>query len=235
MVLRFKLKDMMDKATDGALIKVAKLRLYTNRAGVPMSVCSLETPQNAGNDALKSDWKTVSYNIAQAATKTGCISVTSVENDFVKIDVTNWLRIWRTDPEQNIGLYITTPSKSGDVDVAAPDMPAKSADLRPRLSLSCHGDQADSEMVFKSAGAGTTLRVAAGAGGDATKADAGISAEKSVSAATAGPNFAAAHNRGKVNAPWPKGLEDVSWLENAKLTEDFDIYAGGTPDILKQK
>ena len=91
-------------------------------------------------------------------------------------------------------------------------MPAKSADLRPRLSLSCHGDQADPTLVFKSKAA-TTLRRA---GEDPPARISGA-----VNAETAGANFAEAHNRGKVNAPWPKDLKDVSWLEGAKL-DDID-------------
>ena len=143
--------------------------------------------------------------------------MTSVKDDFVKIDVSNWVRQWRTDPKINVGLYITTTSKEG-VNVAAPDMPAKSADLRPRLSLSCHGDQADPTLVFKSRAA-TTLR-RAGEGANAA-AKTGGERDDGVSVEAAGANFDASRNRGKVNAPWPKGLADVSWLENAKLDVDW--------------
>lgn len=216
MVLRLKLKDIMDKAADGSLVKVATLRIYTNTAGVPLSVCNIASDPKAGQHALQSDWKTISYNQASAATKTGCVTVTSVKNDFVKIDVSNWVRSWRTDPKSNIGMYISTTSKDG-VEVVAPDMSAKSADLRPRLSLSCHGDQADPTLVFKSKAA-TTLRTAAGSAGDGNNMKS-ADAAKAVSADSAGRNFDDVHNRGKVNAPWPKNLQDVSWLEHAKLND----------------
>lgn len=217
MVLRLKLKDIMDKAADGSLVKVATLRIYTTTAGVPLSVCNLEADAKAGAGNLGSEWKTLSYEKVSKATKTGCITVTSVKDDFVKIDVSNWVRSWRTDPKSNVGLYITTTSKEG-VEVATPDMPTKSADLRPRLSLSCHGDQADPNLVFKSKGAATLRRAGEGA---TTAAKTGVEQGDGVSVGTAGANFDASHNRGKVNAPWPKGLKDVSWLENAKLDVDW--------------
>ena len=117
-------------------------------------------------------------------------------------------------PPELVSAMTEQQSKEG-VRVAAPDMPAKSADLRPRLSLSCHGDQADPTLVFKSKAATTLRRAGEGAARNALSRDGEVDAE------TAGDNFDEAHNRGKVNAPWPKDLKDVSWLEGAKL-DDVD-------------
>lgn len=182
MFLRLNLKDIMENATDGALVKTSSLRLYTDTAGVPLKICNI----GENGDELKSDWKTLSYSTVSAAPSTGCIEAVSVKDDFVKIDVSNWVRNWRTTPSSNIGMFITTTSKEG-VRIAAPDADSKNADLRPRLSLSCHGDQADPNMVFKRT---------------ATK-------------------LAPASDATKVNAPWPKGLHDESWVEHAKLPDSF--------------
>ena len=96
----------------------------------------------------------------------------------------------RTNPSSNIGLHITNVfggHGTRSTLIASPDMDSKNADLRPRLSLSCHGDQADPNMVFKRT---------------ATK-------------------LAPASDATKVDAPWPKGLHDESWVEHAKLPDSF--------------
>jgi hypothetical protein len=147
----------------------------------------------AKGEELKSNWKTVTYETVKSAPSTGCLDAVSLKDDFVKIDVSNWVRGWRTVPSANIGVLITTTSKDG-VAVAAPDMDAKNADLRPRLSLACHGDQADPTMVFKRTG---------------------------VKVVAHGNDGKVNGNDGKVNAVWPKGLHDESWLEHAKLPEKF--------------
>jgi hypothetical protein len=183
MFLRLNLRDIMENATDGALVKTSSLRLYTDKAGIPLKVCNI----GERGDELKSDWKSISYNSVSGAPSMGCIETVSVKDDFVKIDVTNWVRNWRTVPTSNIGMFITTTSKEG-VNVAAPDASDKDADIRPRLSLSCHGDQADPTLVFKRTSTKLT---------PVTKDD------------------------GKVNAPWPKGLHDESWIEHAKLPAKF--------------
>jgi len=189
MFLRLSLKDIMENATDGSLVKVAMLRLYTDKAGVPLKLCNI----GAKGEELKSNWKTVTYETVKSAPSTGCLDAVSLKDDFVKIDVSNWVRGWRTVPSANIGVLITTTSKDG-VAVAAPDMDAKNADLRPRLSLACHGDQADPTMVFKRTG---------------------------VKVVAHGNDGKVNGNDGKVNAVWPKGLHDESWLEHAKLPEKF--------------
>ena len=114
------------------------------------------------------------------------LTAVSLKDDFVKLDVSNWVRGWRTVPSTNIGLLITTTDKAG-VNVAAPDMDSKNADLRPRLSLSCHGDQADPTLV-RLKRTSTTVKTA---------------------------------DSSKVNAAWPKGLHDESWLEHANLPQRF--------------
>ena len=181
MFLRLNLKDIMENATDGSLVKVASLRLYTDKAGVALKICNI----GEHGDELKSDWKTVSYNTVSAAPSVGCITAVSLKDDFVKLDVSNWVRGWRTVPSTNIGLLITTTDKAG-VNVAAPDMDSKNADLRPRLSLSCHGDQADPTLV-RLKRTSTTVKTA----------------------------------DSKVNAAWPQGLHDESWLEHANLPQRF--------------
>ena len=70
MFLRLNLKDIMENATDGSLVKVASLRLYTDKAGVALKICNI----GEHGDELKSDWKTVSYNTVSAAPSVGCIT-----------------------------------------------------------------------------------------------------------------------------------------------------------------
>ena len=55
MFLRLNLKDIMENATDGALVKTSSLRLYTETAGVPLKICNI----GENGDELKSDWKNV--------------------------------------------------------------------------------------------------------------------------------------------------------------------------------
>merc|ERR1712146_225976 len=96
----------------------------------------------------------------------------SVKSNWVKVDVSDWVREWRSDKESNIGIRIKVKSAGKTMRLAAPDFDNENADLRPRLSLSCHGDQVDPSAVFKAtstdlvvpdaemASATTTLRLA---------------------------------------------------------------------------
>ena len=103
------MRDIMENATDGSLVKIAMLRLYTDVANVPIKICNI----GAKGEELKSDWKTVTYDTVKSAPSTGCLDVVSVKDDFVKIDVSNWVRGWRTVPTSNIGMLLTTTSKDG--------------------------------------------------------------------------------------------------------------------------
>lgn len=152
MLIGLKLADIMDKTTEGAMVKVATLRIFTHEEGGSMELCRI----GAGS-GLDAKWSPddVTLNRVRQNGVDGCIPFKSVKKDFVKVDVSDWVRQWRTDPSTNFGMIVRATA-DGEYEVGAPDIGADDADLRPRLSLSCHGDQADPDMVFKSKGM-TTL------------------------------------------------------------------------------
>ena len=99
--------------------------------------------------------------------------------------------------------------------------------MRPRISLSCHGDQADPELVFKRISTSVTP-VAMGKDNvqTASKVIAAIQPEiKNIKAASSS-NKVVKKALEKVGAPWPKGLHDESWIEHAKLPDSFWTDAG---------
>ena len=68
------------------------------------------------------------------------------KNDWVAVDISEWMREWVTNPKSNFGVMFFPPGSDniGFVSQLDPD-----ANERPRLSLSCHGDRVDYDHVFK--------------------------------------------------------------------------------------
>lgn len=148
MVLRVNLGDIFDKTTEGAMIKVGYLRLFTAEAGVDGEICNLGANKKDAK-ALTEKWSQddCTFERVEKNPKQECKKFKSVKNDFIRVDISDWVRGWRTDKTTNIGMLIGI--KSGTLRIAATDYSAAAADLRPRLSLSCHGDQANPDAVFK--------------------------------------------------------------------------------------
>jgi len=226
MFIRLNLKDIMAQAVDGSLVKVAYLRLYTKTGGNNLRICN---KADTGS-VLKNDWNAMTWNGVTSTPDFLCVSATSVANDWIKIDLSNWVRHWRTNPSSNIGLHITNVfggHGTRSVLIASPDMDSKNADLRPRLSLSCHGDQADPSMVFKRTATTlapiNTVIKATKTLQPATKVMAAVSPDTKdakATLATTKPKVVAVEDN-QVSAPWPKGLHDESWIEHVKLPDSF--------------
>ena len=139
-LLRVKVRQIMEKTVVGEQIKQAVLRLMiTDATERPIKVCR--------NTAMYSA-ATVTYDTRPAYDKDTCISVTATkENEWAPIDITEWMRDWVTDAATaNFG--ITILGQSRDIVTFASHLNAD-ANMRPRLSLSCHGDRVPAELVFK--------------------------------------------------------------------------------------
>jgi hypothetical protein len=139
-LLRIKVRKIMEKTVVGEQIKQAVLRLMiTDATERPIKVCR--------NTAMYSA-ATVTYDTRPAYDKESCISVSAKkENEWAAIDISEWMRDWVTDAAKaNFG--VTIVGESRDLVTFASHLNADS-NMRPRLSLSCHGDRVAAELVFK--------------------------------------------------------------------------------------
>lgn len=139
-LLRIKVRQIMDKTVVGEQIKQAMLRLMvTDATERPIKVCR--------NIAMYSS-ATVTYDTRPSYDTETCIIVNAKkENEWATIDVTDWMRDWVTDPKKaNFG--VTILGQSRDLVTFASHLQSDS-NMRPRLSLSCHGDRVPAELVFK--------------------------------------------------------------------------------------
>lgn len=149
MLVRINLGDIMDQTTEGAMVKAATLRLFTEQGNVDAKICNLK-PAGAGLDY---GWTPDAAVYAAVAKNSAddCLNFKSIQKDFVRIDISDWVRAWRSKKESNIGFLVSVPENT-ELNIGAPDFEAANGDLRPRISLSCHGDQVDPSMVFKRTG-----------------------------------------------------------------------------------
>merc|ERR1712078_262301 len=92
----------MDQSTEGAMVKVAFLRLYTADAGVKGQLCNLKAKEGG----LAFDWSTDSatYEVVSKNPAEDCRDFDSVKSNWIKVDVSDWVREWRSDKESNIGI-----------------------------------------------------------------------------------------------------------------------------------
>jgi hypothetical protein len=137
-LLRIKVKKIMEKTVVGEMIKQAMLRIMVTDAGDrQLTVCRNDAAYSAATvtwDTRPRDGDCKSFKADK-------------ENDWATIDVTEWMRDWVTDPAKaNFG--VTLHGRSRDVVSFASHLHAD-ANMRPRLSLSCHGDRVAAEAVFK--------------------------------------------------------------------------------------
>jgi len=144
-------KKIMDRTMEGGLIKRAMLRLKVldtwtdapNATRQYLHVCKIIRKWNV---------KEVTFSTIPAfdGPITNCkVIVPAAKSQWANIDVTQWLREWVTNPKENFGMMFFPPPNDEDqasfVSFLDPD-----ANERPRLSLSCHGDQTEAyEVVFK--------------------------------------------------------------------------------------
>merc|ERR1712054_696564 len=101
--------DIFDKTTEGAMVKVSYLRLFTAEPGIDAEICNLGVNKKEPK-ALNDKWSQddCTYERVEKNPKLECKSFKSVKNDFVRVDVSDWVRGWRTDKTTNIGVLIST-------------------------------------------------------------------------------------------------------------------------------
>jgi hypothetical protein len=138
-LLRIKVKAIMEKTVVGEMIKQAMLRLMiTDASDRSLKVCRNLAAYSAG---------TVTYE-TRPRYDDDCQDVKATkENDWATVDLTEWMRDWVTDPKKaNFGITIRGQSRNL---VSIASHLHTDANMRPRLSLSCHGDRVAAEAVFK--------------------------------------------------------------------------------------
>ena len=129
----------MEKTVVGEMIKQAMLRLMiTDASDRSLKVCRNLAAYSAG---------TVTYE-TRPRYDDDCQDVKATkENDWAAVDLTEWMRDWVTDPKKaNFGITIRGQSRNL---VSIASHLHTDANMRPRLSLSCHGDRVAAEAVFK--------------------------------------------------------------------------------------
>ncbi len=140
-LMKIKTKNLFDKTVEGATIKRALLRvLVSDETENELLVCKLIRKWSAAD---------VTWNDQPAydGPKDKCISVKALKkNEWMSIDLSDWMREWVSNPETNFGIVFVPTGKDAASFVSYLD---PDANQRPRLSMSCHGDRTDSSHVFK--------------------------------------------------------------------------------------
>jgi hypothetical protein len=139
-LLRLKVKKIMEKTVVGEMIKQANLRLYvTDATKRDFQVCRNLNEYSAAS---------VTFDTRPRVQKNDCLTVKADKpNTWANIDISEWIREWVTDPaKHNFGIVIEGQSRDFATFATHLD---KDSNKRPRLSLSCHGDRVASEAVFK--------------------------------------------------------------------------------------
>ena len=139
-LFKIAVRKIMDRTMEGGMIKRSVIRFKVlDPSPQPIKVCKIIRPWNP---------KEVTYNTKPAYDGAGnCVTIrATTKNEWVRLDVSEWMRAWVTDPSTNFGMaFIATGNDNvGLVSQLDPD-----ANERPRLSMSCHGDQVPYEVVFK--------------------------------------------------------------------------------------
>jgi hypothetical protein len=133
-LMQINTEKFMSQTVEGQMLKNAMLRLFVlDDTKDDLLVCKLIRPWKAGDVT----WLTAPAFDGPAS---NCIKMENklvTKGQWVDIDLTVWMREWITSPEQNYGVMImpTGYDGVGFVSYLDPD-----ANQRPRLSLSCHGD-----------------------------------------------------------------------------------------------
>jgi hypothetical protein len=131
-LLRLRLKKIMEMNEESALLKNVALRLFVaDETPDAVKIC-----QNVESDKLYGP-STVSWN--SRPRYQDCISFKANRaNSYVTIDITKWVRQWIDKPDSNFGMTIVPTSR--DVVSFGTELNSQTLE-RPRLSLNCHGDR----------------------------------------------------------------------------------------------
>ena len=140
--MKINTRNFLDKTEEGAMVKRAVLRLMTlDNTDDELIICRLIREWSSAEVT----WVT---QPAYDGPKEKCMIVkASKKNMWSDVDISDWMRVWMSEPEKNYGMVIVPSGKDAATFVSHLD---PNANQRPRLSLSCHGDRADANLVFKS-------------------------------------------------------------------------------------
>jgi hypothetical protein len=144
-LMKIALGELISKAEEGAMIKSSKLRLFvTSQSGTSFKYCKNIKPWDSDIT-----FNTFSEQVMPGMTDCKTAKASRIYN-FVALDVTDWVRDWISNRKSNYGFTIIHDGvKSDAVSFSSPSVSGELALQRPRLSLSCHGDNAASDLTFK--------------------------------------------------------------------------------------
>lgn len=140
-VLRLRIEALFGHVTDGALIKRAVLRVFHVGESTPgqqrLTVCELETPMVAEDGAAvwRGDGLARPEVVSEGAG--ACTTAVGPRPGWIVLDVTEMLRRQVARPQDNQGFWFRATGP-GTIDLVSPS--ADDVELRPRLAVSCHGD-----------------------------------------------------------------------------------------------
>jgi hypothetical protein len=140
-LMKINTQNFLDKTEEGAMLKRAVLRMMVlDDTENDLTICRLIREWSAAEVT----WVT---QPAYEGPKEKCITARANKKDqWAEVDISDWMRSWMSDPKKNYGIVIVPSGKDDATFVSHLD---PDANQRPRLSLSCHGDRADANMVFK--------------------------------------------------------------------------------------
>merc|ERR1712072_685640 len=136
-----------NKKSEGAQIKRSMLRLWVVDPG-QISYCRVKRSWDPKSLTWQ-QWKQHKDSVDDCRTVNA-----PKKNEFVALDVTDWLRDWVSDTKSNYGLVVRSAQKNDKfrfrTNVGGK---GEEAGTWPRLSMSCHGDQVAPDAVFKESSA----------------------------------------------------------------------------------
>merc|ERR1711871_423752 len=134
-LMKIRTNQILSKSLQGQQLKTSFLRLFVLDNSVnDILVCKIIRPWTASEVTWIS-------KPAFDGPKSNCLSTKAPKkNEWVTIDISEWMRDWISSPSTNYGITIipTGTDGVGFVSYLDPD-----TNQRPRLSLSCHGDNFD--------------------------------------------------------------------------------------------
>eukprot|EP00943_MAST-04B_sp_MAST-4B-sp1_P008074 g8074.t1 len=145
-LMKVAIEDLVDKTSEGAMVKSAMLRLYvTDPSKKGFRYCMNTKPWKASEITYKS----FKANIEDSVTD--CNSAVAAKRDeFVALDISDYFRKWVSDEKTNFGITIFHQGDFKDaVGFSSANVKGADAVQKPRLNLACHGDHVKSDMVFK--------------------------------------------------------------------------------------
>ena len=145
-LMKVAIEDLVDKTTEGAMVKTAMLRLFvTDPSEKGFKYCMNTKPWKANEITYKS------FAENMEGTVTDCKSIKAKNKDeFVALDISDYFRKWVTDEKTNFGISIMHQGDFKDaVGFSTGNVKGQDAVQKPRLNLACHGDHVRGDMVFK--------------------------------------------------------------------------------------